>query len=98
RERLARSESSEDRAKVLTAANQAYQRVALGGYLERIPVRRRTDIVILPVRHIVSIVAEAELLHLTTTRGDRYTITYRLHLLERRLRPSRFLPRLRRHL
>jgi two-component system LytT family response regulator len=91
RDRLARAESAEDRAKVLNAANQAYQRVAAGAYLERIPVRRRNDVIILPVRQIVSIVAEAELLHITTTRGDRYTITYRLHLLERRLDPSRFL-------
>jgi two-component system, LytTR family, response regulator len=91
RERLARAESSEDRAKVLTAANQAYQRVASGAYLERIPVRRRNDVIILQARQIVSIVAEAELLHITTMRGDRYTITYRLHLLERRLDPSRFV-------
>jgi two-component system LytT family response regulator len=91
RERLARAESSEDRAKLLTATSQAYQRVASGQFLERIPVRRRNDVVILPVRQIASVVAEAELLQITTTRGDRYTITYRLHLLERRLDPSRFV-------
>jgi two-component system LytT family response regulator len=91
RDRLARAEPPEDRAKLLAAASQAYQRAAAGEFLERIPVRRRNDIVILPVRQIASIVAEAELLHITTTRGDRYTITYRLHLLERRLDPSRFI-------
>jgi two-component system LytT family response regulator len=91
RERLARAEPPEDRAKLLASATQAYQRTAAGQFLERIPVRRRNDIVILPVRQIASIVAEAELLHITTTRGDRYTITYRLHLLERRLDPSRFI-------
>jgi two-component system LytT family response regulator len=91
RERLARAESAEERASVLTAASHAYQRAAAGAYLERIPVRRRSDIIILPVRQISSVVAEAELLHITTTRGDRYTITYRLHLLERRLDPARFV-------
>jgi two-component system LytT family response regulator len=91
RERLARAESSEDRARVLTATSQAYKRVVAGAYLERIPVRRQNDVIILPVRQIASVVAEAELLHITTTRGDRYTITYRLHLLERRLDPARFV-------
>ena len=91
RERLARSESVEERARVLTSATQAYRHAAAGGYLERIPVRRRSDVAILPVRLIASIVAEAELLHLTTTRGGRYSITYRLHLLERRLDPARFV-------
>jgi two-component system LytT family response regulator len=91
RERLARAESAEERANVLSAASHAYQRAASGAYLERIPVRRRDDVVILPVRQIASIVAEAELLRITTTRGDQYTITYRLHLLERRLDPARFV-------
>ena len=91
RDRLARAESPEDRARQLNGAQQAYERVTSGAYLERIPVRRRNDVVILPVRHIVSVVAEAELLHITTMRGERYTITYRLHLLERRLDPSRFV-------
>jgi two-component system LytT family response regulator len=91
RERLARAESAEERATILAAASQAYQRTASGGYLERIPVRRRNEVMILPVRHIASVVAEAELLHITTTRGTQYTITYRLHLLERRLDPSKFV-------
>jgi two-component system LytT family response regulator len=91
RGRLARPEPAEERARALSSASQAYKRAAAGAYLERIPVRRRNDVAILPVRLIASIVAEAELLHLTTTRGDRYTITYRLHLLERRLDPARFV-------
>jgi two-component system, LytTR family, response regulator len=91
RGRLARPEPAEERARVLSSASQAYKRAAAGAYLERIPVRRRNDVAILPLRLIASIVAEAELLHLTTTRGDRYTMTYRLHLLERRLDPARFV-------
>jgi DNA-binding LytR/AlgR family response regulator len=65
--------------------------VASGAYRERIHVRRRNDVIILPVRHIVSIVVEAELLHIRRMQGDRYTLTYRLHLLERPLDPSRFV-------
>ena len=60
-------------------------------FLERIPVRRRDQIVIVPVGHIASIVAEGELLHLTTAKGERHTITYRLKDLESRLDPSRFI-------
>lgn len=59
--------------------------------LERIPVRRRDEIVLVPVSSITSIVAEGELLYLTTVKGERHTITYRLKDLESRLDPQRFL-------
>jgi two-component system LytT family response regulator len=60
-------------------------------YLRRIPVRKRDDIIILPVEHLAAIVADGELLHLTMASGERFTITYRLKNLERRLDPSRFV-------
>jgi two-component system LytT family response regulator len=60
-------------------------------YLERIPVRRRDQIVILPVGQIASVVAEGELLYLTTVKNERHTITYRLKDLEKRLNPAEFL-------
>jgi two-component system LytT family response regulator len=60
-------------------------------YLERIPVRRRDEVVIVSVPQIASIVAEGELLYLTTLKGERHTITYRLKDLEARLDPSRFI-------
>ena len=46
---------------------------------------------IVPVHQIASIVAEGELLHLTTTTSDRYTINYRLKDLEARLDPAKFI-------
>ena len=46
---------------------------------------------LLPVRQIASIVADGELLHLTTIANERYTIAYRLHALEARLDPRRFV-------
>jgi two-component system LytT family response regulator len=64
---------------------------APGGYLRRIPVRRREDIVILSVDRIASVVADGELLHVTTTDGERHTITYRLKDLEARLAPHTFV-------
>jgi len=48
-------------------------------------------VVILPVRQIASIVAEAELMHITTVSAERFTISHRLHLLEARLDPRRFV-------
>jgi DNA-binding LytR/AlgR family response regulator len=60
-------------------------------HLERIPVRRRDETVILPVRNIASIVAEGELLHLTTITNERFIISHRLHALEARLDPQRFV-------
>jgi two-component system LytT family response regulator len=60
-------------------------------YLERIPVKRRDEIIIVPVLQIASVLAEGELLHLTTMKGERHTITYRLKDLEARLDPSRFI-------
>lgn len=80
-----------DRAKGLTAASAALDTATRKTFLERIPVRRRDETVILPVRQIASIVAEGELLHLTTTANERYTISHRLHALESRLDPRKFV-------
>jgi DNA-binding LytR/AlgR family response regulator len=88
---LDRSEPAEKRAADLRSAAAAYEQSAGRAYLERIPVRRRNDVMILPVRQIASVMSEGELLHITTNRGERYTITYRLHLLEERLDPRRFV-------
>jgi DNA-binding LytR/AlgR family response regulator len=59
--------------------------------IDHLPVRQRSEVIILPVKQIASIVSEAELLHITTLGRERYTITYRLHLLEVRLDPRRFV-------
>jgi two-component system LytT family response regulator len=80
-----------ERTRSLTAASAALDSVTQHNYLERIPVRRRDETVILPVRQIASVVADGELLHLTTISNERFTISYRLHALEARLDPRRFL-------
>jgi two-component system LytT family response regulator len=74
----------------LECAVATYQSAAKP-YLDRIPVRRRDQIVILPVPQVASIVAEGELLQLTTFKNERHTITYRLKDLEARLDPTRFI-------
>jgi two-component system LytT family response regulator len=59
--------------------------------LRRIPVRRRNEIVLVNVSEVASIIADGELLHLTTVRGVKHTITYRLKDLEARLDREEFV-------
>jgi two-component system LytT family response regulator len=80
-----------DRAGTLAAAAAALDSATRKTYLERIPVRRRDETVILPIRQVASVVAEGELLHLTTIANERFTISHRLHALEARLDPNRFV-------
>ena len=90
-ERLERAEMGSAAEGNLRSAAADYEAATRAGYLERIPVRQRDEIVILPVREIASVVAEGELLHLTTTRGESYAINYRLKELEARLDPTQFV-------
>jgi two-component system LytT family response regulator len=90
RERLARPGWRDDQLGHLHAAFAAYE-TARARYLDRLPVRKRDDIVMVPTEHIVSAVADGELLHLTTVRNEKHVISYRLKDLEARLDPSRFV-------
>jgi two-component system LytT family response regulator len=75
----------------LKAAADDYENAQGLPPLVRIPVRRRDDIVLLPVTQIASVVADGELLYLTTMRGEKHTISYRLKDLEARLDQARFV-------
>jgi two-component system, LytTR family, response regulator len=90
-ERLERADARETEAERIKQAVVSYEAQAKLPHLERIPVRRRDVVTLLPVRQIASIVAERELLHLTTARNERHTITYRLKDLEARLDPAKFV-------
>ncbi len=59
--------------------------------LRRIPVRLKDDIVLVPAAQLASIVADGELLHLTTVEGKHYSINYRLKDLAARLDPESFV-------
>jgi two-component system, LytTR family, response regulator len=91
RERLRTNEPAEQRAAAITNATAAFERTARRPFLERIPVRRRHEVLLVPVRQIAAVVSEGELLHLTTLAGEQYTITHRLNALEERLDPRRFV-------
>jgi two-component system LytT family response regulator len=90
-ERLEQAESRVEAAAHVAAAADDYEAATRPAILERIPVRQQDEIVILPVKEIASIVAEGELLHLTTAQKETYTLSYRLKDLEARLDPAHFV-------
>ena len=89
-ERLEQADFRANEVSHLRAAATDYEAATKPDYLERIPVRERNEIVLLPVRNIASVVADGELLHITTATNERYSINYRLKELESRLDPAKF--------
>jgi two-component system LytT family response regulator len=90
-ERLERADLRPDEADRIRAAALEYTARAPQSLLRRIPVRKRDDIYLVPVDQIVSVVADGELLHITTRTDERHTITYRLKDLAARLDPAQFV-------
>ncbi len=90
-ERVEHAEIVEEQTARVGTAIEAYESAVKGPYLERIPVRQRDEIAIVPVHSIASIVAGGELLHILTVKNEKFTITYRLKDLELRLDPARFI-------
>jgi two-component system LytT family response regulator len=88
-----RLEQSDDRPSsadaVRAAANAIESREKTP--LARIPVRKRNQIVLVPVEQIASIIADGELLHIHTAKNEKHTISYRLKDLEIRLTAAEFL-------
>ncbi len=72
-------------------AAEIYRQTTKPEFLERIPVKRREEIFLVPVMEIASIIADGELLHITTDKNQKYVINYRLKDLETRLAPERFV-------
>jgi two-component system LytT family response regulator len=86
-----RPEVRMDAATRVAMAADEYDSITRPPLLERIPVRQQDGIVIVPVKSIASIVAEGEILRLTTEQNETYTLTYRLKDLEARLDSGRFV-------
>lgn len=76
--------------KIKTAAAE-YDQHARSEFIERIPVKVREEIYLIPVADVASIVADGELLHITTAKNQKYTINYRLKDLEPRLDNHKFV-------
>lgn len=90
RERLEARATRVEAQHVRDAVSQ-YTARAPSAPLVRIPVRRREDIILVPVTQVASVVAEGELLHIFTKTKERHTISYRLKDLEAKLDASRFI-------
>lgn len=90
-ERLEQTDFREKESAKLKAAVAVYEENAPRVFLERIPIRHRDEIILLPVREVASITADGELLHITTLRNESYAINFRLKDLETKLNPEKFV-------
>lgn len=90
-ERLEQTDFRETETANLKAAIADYEEIAPKTLLERIPIRTKDEILLIPVPEIVSIVADGELLHITDLSGKKYTINFRLKDIEARIDPTKFV-------
>lgn len=90
-ERLEQTDFQATESANLKAAIETYEESVPKEFLERIPVRLRDEILLLPVSTIAAIVADGELLHITNLKNQKYTINFRLKDLETRLEPNKFI-------
>lgn len=87
-ERLEQTDWRETESEKLRNMEQSYDK---SEPLTRIPVKKREEIYLVPVAEISTIVADGELLHLTTAKNEKYTVNYRLKDLELRLDEKQFI-------
>ena len=90
-ERIEHAEIAAEQGERVGKAVAAYESTHSAPALERIPVRKRDEVILVPVSQIASIVADGQLLYLTTLKGERHSITHRLKDLELRLAPGQFV-------
>ena len=90
-ERLERDSWRTAEEERLAAALDEIAVVHRPSYLERIPVRRQEEILLLPVVQLTAVEAEGDILVLTTNDRQRYYLTCRLKELEARLDPQAFV-------
>ncbi len=90
-ERLEHDDWRETETETVRAAAEIYAEVSRPEFIERIPVKRREEIYLVPVADVASIVADGELLHITTDKNQKYVINFRLKDLESRLPPDKFI-------
>ena len=89
--RLGLPDWREAEAEKIESTVRTYNGDRPSGPLERIPVRQRDDIILVPVADVVSITADGELLHIVTRTDQKYVINYRLKDIESRLDEKQFV-------
>lgn len=90
-ERLEQEDWREQETEKIKNVTRIYDETARGEFLDRIPVKKREEIYLIPVEEIASIIADGELLHITTNKNQKYTINFRLKDLELRLDEKLFV-------
>lgn len=90
-ERLERADWRPSEAEKLRGASRTHADLTQDEILERIPVKKRDEIYLIPTAGIASIIADGELLRITTRENLRYEINFRLKDLEPRLDPAKFV-------
>lgn len=90
-ERLEQADFRVQETENLRKAVEVYEETSRTEFLERIPVKKREEILLIPVDEIASIIADGELLHITTAKNQKYVINFRLKDLEARFEPNKFI-------
>jgi two-component system, LytTR family, response regulator len=90
-DRLAKTKLRQAESDKLKSAINTYEELSRSQFIERIPVKKRDDILLVPVQSVASIVADGELLRITTVDNEKYVINFRLKDLESRLDPRLFV-------
>lgn len=90
-ERLEQADFRFVEAERLKRTAEIYDETRKPEILERIPVRVRDEIVLVPVGEIAAIVADGELLHITDLNNKKFVVNHRLKDLEARLAPEKFV-------
>lgn len=90
-ERLEQEDWREKENENLKNAVEIYQETTQSQFLERIPVKKREEIFLIPINEVASIIADGELLHITTNKNQKFVINFRLKDLEMRLAPNKFI-------
>lgn len=71
--------------------DSAAQHVQTVGKFQQVPIHKNGEIILLPVADIVSVVAHAEILHLTTVKNELFMINFRLKDFEVRIDSLKFV-------
>ena len=90
-ERLEQADWRGTETERIKSAARSYEARANSEPLDRIPVRVREEIYLIPVDDVASIIADGELLHIRTAANKKYNINYRLKDLELRLDSKKFV-------
>lgn len=89
-ERLEQKDFRETESKKVKKAVEVYEE-SKNEFIERIPVKHREEILLIPVAEVASIIADGELLHITTYKNEKYIINFRLKDIEAKLPTDKFI-------